>query len=147
MTFNFTQNIFSINKFLSQQCCNYYVCFFTFAPMKRKFAIFNLALMTVVLLATAWQSFHAFSHSHFTATAHQHIHKKEAKYFGMDNHDHEDEHCSVCDFHFDYFVAPQEFCLTLDFPFQPIAYRFSSIEGSWAFAGSLFSHRGPPSFV
>lgn len=112
--------------------------------MKRKFAIFNLALMAVVLLATAYQSFHAFSHNHFAEAAHHHTHKKEAKHFGMDSHDHEDEDCSVCDFHFDYFVAPQEFCLRLDFPYHPIPYRFSSIEGSAAFAGSLFAHRGPP---
>jgi len=113
--------------------------------MKRKFAIFNLALMAVVLLATAYQSFHAFSHKHFAESIHHHEHKKDGKYFGMDSHDHEDDgDCSVCDFHFDYFVAPQEFCLRLDFPFKPIPYTFSSIEGTSAFAGSLFSHRGPP---
>lgn len=115
--------------------------------MKRKFAIFNLALMAVVLLATAYQSFHAFSHKHFSESTHHHSLKKEAKQFGMAGHEHEDDDCSVCDFHFDYFVAPQEFCLRLDFPFEPIPYRFSSIEGTTAFAGSLFSHRGPPSLI
>ncbi|AWH84194.1 hypothetical protein HYN59_03280 [Flavobacterium album] len=110
--------------------------------MKRKFAIFNLALMAVVLLTTAYQSFHAFSHKHFAET-HRHSFKKETKQFSAADHEHEDD-CSVCDFHFDYFVAPQEFCLRLDFPFKPIPYSFSSIEGNTAFAGSLFSHRGPP---
>ncbi|MCW4470830.1 hypothetical protein OGH69_17810 [Flavobacterium sp. MFBS3-15] len=115
--------------------------------MKRKFAIFNLALMAVVLLATAYQSFHAFSHKHFAESGHHHTYKKEAKHFGMDSHGHEEDDCSVCDFHFDYFVAPQEFCLRFDFPFKAIPYTFSSIEGSPAFAGSLFALRGPPSFV
>ncbi|MEL1245290.1 hypothetical protein AAEO56_13520 [Flavobacterium sp. DGU11] len=112
--------------------------------MKRKFAIFNLALMAVVLLTTAYQSFHAFSHQHFAESTHRHSLKKETKHFSKAGHEHEDDDCSVCNFHFDYFVAPQEFCLRLDFPFTPIPYTFSSIEGSAAFAGSLFSHRGPP---
>lgn len=104
--------------------------------------------MAVVLLTTAFQSFHAFSHNHFTA-AHNHKHhetKKEGKHFGA-HHDHEDEDCSICDFHFDFFVAPQQFCLRLDFTFKEIPYTFNSIEGSPSFAGSLFAHRGPPASV
>lgn len=113
--------------------------------MKRKFAIFNLALMALVQLTIAFQSFHAFSHTH-NAYAHHEL-KKEAKQFSA-NHEHEDEDCSVCDFHFDYFIQPQQFCLRLDFPFQEIPYRFNSIENAaTAFAGSLFSHRGPPTLV
>ena len=111
--------------------------------MKRKFAIFNLALMALVQFAIAYQSFHAFSHEH-------HVHhelKKEAKQFGSASHEHSDEDCSICDFHFDYFIAPQEFCLRLDFPFKQIPYSFSSIEGSAFFAGSLFALRAPPVFV
>jgi len=111
--------------------------------MKRKFAIFNLVLMAVVLLTTAWQSFHSFSHGHHAARHyHQNI-KKEAKQSSLSD-EHSDEDCPVCDFHFDYFVAPQEFCLRLDFPFRPIPYSFSSIEGSHAFGGSLFALRAPP---
>ena len=118
--------------------------------MKRKFAIFNLALMAVVLLTSAFQSFHSFSHQHY-AEGHYHNHnelKKEAKHFsGLDHEQHEEDDCSVCDFHFDFFVAPQQFCLRLDFPFNPIQYTFSSIEGTPSFAGSLFAHRGPPALV
>lgn len=114
--------------------------------MKRKFAIFNLALMALVQLTIAYQSFHAFSHTH-NAYAHHEL-KKESKHFSAaDNHEHEDEDCSVCDFHFDYFIQPQQFCLRLDFPFKEIPYRFNSIEGTASFAGSLFSHRGPPTLV
>jgi hypothetical protein len=106
--------------------------------MKRKFAIVNLALMAVVQLTIAWQSFHAFSHEHSHAVPQ----KKESKQFS-NNYSHEED-CSICDFHFDYFIAPQEFCCRLDFLFKPIPYSFSSIEGSAAFAGSLYAHRGPP---
>lgn len=112
--------------------------------MKRKFAIFNLALMALVQLTIAYQSFHAFSHTHDAFEHHEHITlNKSAKQFSADTHEHEED-CSVCDFHFDYFIQPQEFCLRLDFPFTQIPYRFSSVEGASAFAGSLFSHRGPP---
>jgi hypothetical protein len=110
--------------------------------MKRKFAIFNLALMALVQLTIAYQSFHAFSHTH-NAFEHHEL-KKEAKQFSVNNHDHEED-CSVCDFHFDYFIQPQQFCLRLDFHFTEIPYRFNSVENTASvFAGSLFSHRGPP---
>jgi hypothetical protein len=114
--------------------------------MKRRFAIFNLVLMAVVLLATAYQSFHAFSHKHFEGHLHEHHElKKQAEQFsGVDDHHEEEDDCLVCDFHFDYFVAPQEFYLKLDFPFQHIPYTFNSIEGTASFAGSLFALRAPP---
>ncbi|RZJ64530.1 MAG: hypothetical protein EOO45_18750 [Flavobacterium sp.] len=110
--------------------------------MKRKFAIFNLVLMAVVLLTTAYQSFHAFSHKHLQDHAHHEV-KKESRQFSSDNHG-EDEECATCDFHFDYFVAPQGFCLRLDFPFRQIPYTFNTLESNTFFSGSLFSLRAPP---
>jgi len=111
--------------------------------MKRKFAIFNLTLMALVQLTIAYQSFHAFSHTHDAYEQHHHELNKEAKQFSADDHGHEED-CSVCDFHFDYFIQPQQFSLRLDFPFKQIPYSFNSIEDASAFTGSLFSHRGPP---
>ncbi|MDV6169216.1 hypothetical protein R1T16_12340 [Flavobacterium sp. DG1-102-2] len=111
--------------------------------MKRKFAIFNLALMALVQLTIAYQSFHAFSHVHEPFAHHGEL-KKETKQISANDHEHEED-CSVCDFHFDYFIQPQQFCLRLDFPFSEIPYRATSVENNVAaFAGSLFSHRGPP---
>ncbi|WP_159799940.1 hypothetical protein [Flavobacterium sp. MK4S-17] len=114
--------------------------------MKRKFALLNLLLMAVVLLTTAYQSFHALSHSNQYGHSHEKHEDEKVRHFGT-NHTHEHEDCSICDFHFDFFVAPQQFCLRLDFPFQQIHYTFSTIEGSPSFAGSLFAHRGPPVLV
>jgi len=112
--------------------------------MKRKFAIFNLALMALVQLTIAYQSFHAFSHTHEPFAHHKELKKETKQLVSADNHEHEED-CSVCDFHFDYFIQPQQFCLRLDFPFTQIPYRFNSVENNVAaFAGSLFSHRGPP---
>ena len=118
--------------------------FLTFVIMKRKFAIFNLVLMAVVLLATAYQSIHAFSHEHFEQHLHEHHEQKKAKLFSGAGHEHEDEDCATCDFHFDFFVAPQEICLKLDFPFKPFHYSFSGKESNSYFAGSLFALRAPP---
>lgn len=106
--------------------------------MKRKFALFNLALMAMVQLTMAYQSFHAFSHEH-------HHHKKEARQFGAATHTHDgDEDCAVCDFHFDFFVAPQQFCLSLYFPHIAIPYSFNAVEGAVYYPGSLFALRAPP---
>lgn len=117
----------------------FHICFLPLHCMKRRFAIFNLILMAVVLFTTAWHSFHAFSHEHHEVAHHHHL-KKEVTHFSADDH----EDCSTCDFHFDYFVAPQQFCLRLDISYQLIPYTFSSIEGSASFGGSLFALRAPP---
>ena len=112
--------------------------------MKRKFALFNLALMALVQFTIAYQSFHAFSHTHYAETQKQYELKKESKQDVVQDHVHDDESCSVCDFHFDFFVAPQQFCLTLNFPFTHIPYSYSSTESNTFFAGSLFALRAPP---
>lgn len=112
--------------------------------MKRRFAIFNLVLMAVVLLTTVYQSLHAFTHEHFEVHLHEHHEQKKAKQFSGVDHEHEEDHCSTCDFHFDYFVAPQEFFLKLDFPFVPYHYSFSIVKANAFFAGSLFALRAPP---
>ncbi|TRW22420.1 hypothetical protein FMM05_18120 [Flavobacterium zepuense] len=111
--------------------------------MKRKFALFNLALMALVQLTIAYQSFHAFSHKH-TAETHTHeAHAKESHNLTADIQ-HGDDDCHICDFHFDFFVAPPQFCLTLNFAFTPIPYSYSNTESATFFAGSLFALRAPP---
>ncbi len=114
--------------------------------MKRKFALFNLMLMALVQLTMAYQSFHYVEHRH---GHHHHHEKKEAKHFGMAAHDHSDhdDDCAVCNFHFDFFVAPQEFCLTLHFGHTTIPYSFNATEGTAHYNGSLFALRAPPALV
>ncbi|MXN93237.1 hypothetical protein GR160_18565 [Flavobacterium sp. Sd200] len=112
--------------------------------MKRKFALFNLALMAIVQFAIAYQSFHAFSHTHY-ATEHTHTElKKQSKHTIAQDQVHDDESCSVCDFHFDFFVEPQQFCLKLDFDFFQIPYYYATTKSNAFFAGSLFALRAPP---
>lgn len=116
--------------------------------MKKKFAIFNLILMGVVLITVAFQSIHAYSHNHlFHAHETKEGEPKQFKTFGSNDHHHEDEDCFICDFHFGYFIAPQELTCRLYFPFKPIPYVFNTIEGCISFSGSLFALRAPPSIV
>jgi len=114
----------------------------TFAPMKRKFAIFNLALMAIVQFTIAFQSFHAFSHNHTDTKEHSTASHSKHIVAASENDD-----CSVCDFHFDFFTAPQQFFLTLNFAYTHIPYSYSVVEGHASFGGSLFSLRGPPVLV
>jgi hypothetical protein len=110
--------------------------------MKRKFAIFNLALMAIVQFTIAFQSFHAFTHKHEHKT--EHSTAAHGKHIVTAS---EKEECHVCDFHFDFFTAPQQFHLKLDFAYTHIPYSYSVVEGTPSFGGSLFSLRGPPSLV
>ncbi len=103
--------------------------------------------MALVQFTMAYQSFHAFSHTHYAVQHTQNELKKESKHTVAQQHVHDDESCSVCDFHFDFFVAPQQFCLTLNFDFTPIPYSYSSTENNAFFAGSLFALRAPPALV
>lgn len=110
--------------------------------MKRKIAILNLVLMVVVQFTIAYKSFHAFSH-HLEPKAHtEHSHGAKAL---VSAHSHEE--CSVCDFHFDFFIAPQQFFLKLGFPYTHIPYKYNSIEGYASFTGSLFALRAPPALA
>lgn len=108
--------------------------------------------MAVVLFTTAFQSFHALSHTlpslelnHEHSTAQQedeHFH-----FFTSESADSEHSNCSICDFHFDLFVQPTPIHLRVDFPFYAIQYVVSCIEGEPNFNGSLYAHRGPPTEV
>jgi hypothetical protein len=107
--------------------------------MKRKFALCNLMLMALVQLTMAYQSFHYIKHGH------KHHHEEKAKHFGIASHEHSgDDDCAVCDFHFDFFVAPQDFCLSLHFAHTTIPYSFNAVEGTAHYTGSLFALRAPP---
>ncbi|MFP9113028.1 hypothetical protein ACLI1A_03755 [Flavobacterium sp. RHBU_3] len=110
--------------------------------MKRKIAILNLVFMALVQFTIGYKSFHVFSHhvEHKTHTEHS---IKGKAIVSADTH----EECSVCDFHFDFFIAPQQFCLKLDFPYTHIPYTYNSIEGHASFSGSLFTLRGPPALA
>jgi len=111
--------------------------------MKRKFALFNLALMAIVQFAIAYQSFHAFSHTHISDSHKTETTKHKADVTSVDKTD----NCSVCDFHFDCFTAPQQFCLRLDFPFTAIPFLTQNTVTATGFTGSLFALRAPPALA
>lgn len=118
--------------------------------VNRKFAQLNLALMAIVLFSTLYQSFHAFTHKPYPEPVARHTTLNDKSDNGLPlfhSHITEQHTCSICDFHFDFFIAPAAFCLKLDFLFKEIPYTFSSKENNTFFAGSLYAHRGPPALV
>lgn len=108
--------------------------------------------MALVLITIAYQSVHAFSHNHFSTHHHTHHHDNHLDHDHDahldENHQHQsNERCSICDFHFDFFIVPQEISCRLYFPFKPIPYTYNSVEGNTYFSGSLFALRAPPALV
>jgi hypothetical protein len=110
--------------------------------MKRKFALFNLALMAIVQFAIAYKSFHAFSHTH-TQQAHTTAHVKHKAHVSVNKAD----TCSVCDFHFDLFTAPQQFCLRFYNPLKASPFLSGTTLTATGFTGSLFALRAPPALA
>lgn len=97
--------------------------------------------MAVVLLTTAFQSVHALT------THSGHHHQRVDRDLHADSQlsfEQSDDDCSICDFHFDFFITPETICLRASFTTQEIPYAFSSIEGRPSFPGSMYAHRGPP---
>ncbi|MFP9100184.1 hypothetical protein ACLI09_14125 [Flavobacterium sp. RHBU_24] len=111
--------------------------------MKRKFALFNLALMAIVQFAIAYQSFHAFTHTHISESHTTVTNKHKANVASVNKAD----NCSVCDFHFDCFTAPPQFCLRLYFPFKAIPFLSGTTLTATGFTGSLFALRAPPALT
>ncbi|MBL7866808.1 MAG: hypothetical protein JNM71_02190 [Flavobacterium lindanitolerans] len=112
--------------------------------MKKKFAIINLSLMIAVLFSILFQSVHSYEHflSGKVATVSQSDDNGHTKIQTLD-HDH--EKCFVCEFTLSSFIATEAYTFDLFVPFKAVAYNFASVESSEFFAGSLYSHRGPPS--
>jgi len=103
--------------------------------------------MTVVLASMLVQSVH--SYEHFKAEASEKIclHKHNSDKDITHQH-HNLDHCFVCEFTFASFITKDfqsfEFYKTI----TPTAYTFFySKQITQFFRGSLFSHRGPPTYI
>ncbi|WP_339835128.1 hypothetical protein [uncultured Flavobacterium sp.] len=101
--------------------------------------------MLAVLFAVCYQSLHAFSHSVNDKFDHNHSHSKSEK--NLVYKVSEKENCPVCDFKFAAFLSPEIFTFQFIPFYQNVRYLFSIPENIIAFSGSLYSLRGPPSFI
>lgn len=112
--------------------------------MKNRIALVNLYLMAAVLFSILFQSVHRYGELFVDYATHsdKHIHAHDDK-----SHQHVDDDCSVCDFHFWFYVKPDVLTYRFDFPLQLIPYLYEEQALISAFSGSLFSHRGPPQSV
>ncbi|RZJ66873.1 MAG: hypothetical protein EOO50_08275 [Flavobacterium sp.] len=116
--------------------------------MKQKFAIFNLLAAIAILFSVAFQSVHSIEHlaEEFASPKCQHE-KTNAKHELSHQH-HKDDNCFVCHFNFSGFISAK---ITRVFTQNPEIHQaysyFRSKEITSYFIGSLFAHRGPPSFI
>lgn len=112
--------------------------------MKQKIAILNFAVMLAVILAVSYQSLHILRH-------HSNPVIENVDSLSNKKHPHikvtEKEECHVCDFKFASFLSPKIFTFSFYFSFKESPYSFSVKEALSFFSGSLFSLRGPPSFI
>jgi len=112
--------------------------------MKKKLAILNLYLMSAVLFTILFQSLHTYRHlvaDYFDETEVCH-HSHDGV-----SHQHSEESCSICDFHFWFYTQPEVLTYRFDFPIKPVPYLYQEQALITTFSGSLFSHRGPPQTV
>lgn len=115
--------------------------------MKNKFAIFNVALMLVVLFTTSYQSLHIVNHAKTDFATPKYFSGLHQYDLNHENHFHvnaDEDDCEICTFNFSFFVAPQVFFFPLPQPPLTIPYQYHVQVTPQFFAGSLFSHRGPP---
>jgi hypothetical protein len=106
--------------------------------------------MLLVISATSYQSLHVFTHPHQNTTAPKFFAGLHQYEINHDNHFHANEtsdDCEICTFNFHFFVAPQAFFFPATQSLLTIPYQYNAQATPISFSGSLFSHRGPPSFL
>lgn len=113
--------------------------------MKKKFIIINVLLSMAVLFAILFQSVHSYAHHSEQLSAkvsHQQHSKNKAE---ISNNHSAHKKCFACDFSFSSFTTTDFFVFQFH-KNNPVTtlYSFLSHQHSSFFAGSLFSHRGPP---
>jgi hypothetical protein len=112
--------------------------------MKKKLAILNLYLMSAVLFTILFQSLHTYQY-----LVADDVQETEVCHHSHDgfSHQHSEEDCSICDFHFWFYIQPEVLTYRFDLPIKPVPYLIKEQAIISTFSGSLFSHRGPPKAV
>ena len=100
--------------------------------------------MLSVIFAVSYQSLHAFTHHLHKETTSSFPKKKKIAFTKTIS---EKENCPVCDYKFASFLSPNLLTYSFFFPFKESPYSFSIKEATSFFCGSLFSLRGPPTFI
>jgi hypothetical protein len=115
--------------------------------MNKSYSLRSFLLGLLVLAALLIQSVHSFHHleEDFAKPKCHHHYAKNQKQF---THSHEVEHCFVCEFAFSNFNSASIF--NFECKKKEIVYTYSFFcinQNPQFFKGSLFSLRGPPSFI
>lgn len=114
--------------------------------MKKRQLKISFSLALIVLFSILFQSIHSYEHFEKLSAQKRCQHKwSNSKEI---THQHSKlEQCSVCQFTFGNYVAPELFVCQFRPNFDLIFLFFSSEKNIISFSGSLFVLRGPPSFI
>ncbi len=116
--------------------------------MKKYYAILNITILLAVLFAMVFQSVHSYEHFQEELSAKTCQHHYGASKAEITHQHHLVEHCFECNFTFSHFTETPIFAFTYKNVVIHNGYNFfQSREITQFFRGSLFSLRGPPSFI
>lgn len=125
----------------------FYFELFTFASMKRKFALGSFLFGLIVFFAILLQSVHSFHHLE-EAFSTKECHHNYSENTSQITHSHHFDHCFACEFTFSNSIKTE----FLSFKFKKVevssSYSFAkSREITQFFCGSLFALRAPPTVI
>lgn len=114
--------------------------------MKKKQFIISLSLALTVLFSILFQSVHTYEHfiKQFFQTECYHRHNGTVAQITHQHHSFDT--CKVCHFTFGTYVAPKGFAYKLISNYNEAPYFYKIAKGMVSFSGSMYAHRGPPSF-
>lgn len=123
---------------------------FLYLPrMKKRFAILSSFLMITVLFSMLFQSFHTYEHLAKQLSQKQCQHKHNAATHTEITHQHHNfDHCFVCEFTLNSFIASEISSFEFKKITIPSGYTFFKSKAiTRFFKGSLFALRAPPIFI
>lgn len=115
--------------------------------MKKKQLIISLSLAVTVLFSILVQSLHTYEHfvKQFAEAECHHKYSYGEPEITHQHHNFDD--CKVCHFTFGSYITPQVFSYSLHSNYEQTPYFFEKGKTFISFPGSLYSLRGPPSFI
>jgi len=116
--------------------------------MNRKLHLTNFFVVFAMAFALLFQSIHSVEHLSQIVTEKVCVHEPSNSKTTITHQHHGVEKCNLCDFTFSQFTSP----IKVTFDFHSAVFIASKVVSIYEtikpnFEGSLFSHRGPPSFI
>jgi hypothetical protein len=116
--------------------------------MRKKQLVISISLVMTVLFSILFQSLHTYAHF-VKQFAEKECHHKKNNYGEPEiTHQHHTvDDCKVCHFTFGSYITPKVITYKLILNYKQLPYFDGAPEGNILFSGSMYAHRGPPSFA